>query len=94
MGHVREEPVHGFLGLFDILIDFPKPLIVAVNGLGVGIGATICGLADMAFMAESARLRCPFILTAPAKPLHIRYGSGFSGGAVAGLYQFRPGEPG
>jgi len=60
MGQVREEPVHGFLGLFDILIDFPKPLIVAVNGLGVGIGATICGLADMTFMAESARLRCPF----------------------------------
>lgn len=44
----------------DAMIDFPKPVIVAVNGLGVGIGATICGLADLCFMAESARLRCPF----------------------------------
>jgi enoyl-CoA hydratase/carnithine racemase len=42
------------------MIDFPKPIIVAVNGLGVGIGATICGLADICYMAESARLRCPF----------------------------------
>ncbi|MDA1075207.1 MAG: hypothetical protein O3A63_10670 [Proteobacteria bacterium] len=24
--------------------DFPKPLILAINGLGVGIGATLCGL--------------------------------------------------
>ena len=51
---------HGFAGLLDTLIDFPKPFIVAINGVGAGIGATICGLADFAFMAESARLRCPF----------------------------------
>jgi|TARA_Y100000310_G_C20699577_1_gene828492 enoyl-CoA hydratase/carnithine racemase len=44
----------------DHMIEFPKPIIVAVNGLGVGIGATICGLADISYMAESARLRCPF----------------------------------
>ena len=28
--------------------------------LTIGIGATICGVADFAFMAQSARLRCPF----------------------------------
>jgi enoyl-CoA hydratase/carnithine racemase len=44
----------------DVIIDFPKPFIVAVNGIGVGWGATMLGLADIAFMAESARLRCPF----------------------------------
>ena len=49
-----------FKDCVDVLIDFPKPLLLAVNGIGVGIGATICGLADMAWMAESARLRCPF----------------------------------
>lgn len=54
------EPRHGFAGLLDTLIDFPKPFFVAVNGVGAGIGATICGLADFAYMAESARLRCPF----------------------------------
>lgn len=51
---------YGFRGLVDVVIDFPKPLVLAVNGLGVGWGATITGLADAVFMAESARLRCPF----------------------------------
>ncbi|WP_435768852.1 enoyl-CoA hydratase/isomerase family protein [Nocardioides sp. SYSU DS0651] len=51
---------HGFLGLLDALVDFPKPLVVAVNGLGLGIGATILGFADLAFMSTSARLKCPF----------------------------------
>lgn len=51
---------HGFIGLVDALVDFPKPLVVAVNGLGLGIGATILGFADLGFMAEDARLKCPF----------------------------------
>ena len=51
---------HGFRGFIEQLTDFPKPLLMAVNGLAVGIGATMLGYADLAFMAESARLRCPF----------------------------------
>ncbi len=51
---------HGFLGLIDALVDFPKPLVVAVNGLGLGIGATILGYADVSFMSTEARLKCPF----------------------------------
>lgn len=51
---------YGFRGLVDVVIDFPKPFIVAANGLGVGWGATMLGLADCAFIAESGRLRCPF----------------------------------
>ena len=51
---------HGFLGLLDALVAFPKPLICAVNGLGLGIGATILGFADLAFMSSTARLKCPF----------------------------------
>lgn len=51
---------HGFSGLVDELTEFPKPLICAVNGLGIGIGATILGLADLAFMSSDARLKCPF----------------------------------
>ncbi len=53
-------PQHGFPGLFEALIEFPKPLMLAINGLGVGVGCTICGLADLVVMAESAKLRCPF----------------------------------
>jgi len=56
----RDHFEYGFRGLVDVIIDFPKPFIVAANGLGVGWGATMLGLADAAFMAESARLRCPF----------------------------------
>ncbi|MFZ4373082.1 MAG: enoyl-CoA hydratase/isomerase family protein [Mycobacterium sp.] len=51
---------HGFPGLIDALGAFPKPLICAVNGVGLGIGATILGFADLAFMSSTARLKCPF----------------------------------
>ena len=54
------EPVHGLDGMLGAIVDFPKPFVLAINGLGVGIGATLAGLADFVFMAESARLRCPF----------------------------------
>jgi len=40
---------------------FPKPLVAAVNGVGVGVGFTILGHCDFAFVARSARLRAPFI---------------------------------
>ncbi len=39
---------------------FPKPLIAAVNGLGVGFGFTMLGYCDHVFVAEGARLRTPF----------------------------------
>lgn len=51
---------HGFLGLVDALVDLPKPLVCAVNGVGLGIGATVLGFADLAFMSTAARLKCPF----------------------------------
>ena len=53
-------PRHGLAGLLEAIIDFPKPFLLGVNGLGVGIGATICGLADAVYIAESGRLRAPF----------------------------------
>lgn len=51
---------HGFPGMINALTIFPKPLICAVNGLGVGIGTTILGYADLVFMSSTARLKCPF----------------------------------
>lgn len=51
---------HGFPGLIDQLAAFPKPLVCAVNGLTLGIGATLLGYADLALMSSDARLRCPF----------------------------------
>ncbi len=49
-----------FTSMIDALTVFPKPLICAVNGLGVGIGTTILGYADLVFMSSEARLKCPF----------------------------------
>ncbi len=60
MGKPQQKPRHGFPGLLEAIFEFPKPFIVAVNGVGAGVGATICGLADLTYMAEEARLRCPF----------------------------------
>lgn len=39
---------------------FPKPFICAVNGMAVGAGATILGMADLVFMSSEARVRFPF----------------------------------
>ena len=55
-----ERGTHGFLGLVDALAAFPKPLVCAVNGVGLGIGATVLGFADLAFLSRTARLKCPF----------------------------------
>jgi enoyl-CoA hydratase/carnithine racemase len=49
-----------FTTMIDALAEFPKPLICAVNGVGVGIGATILGYADLVFMSATARLKTPF----------------------------------
>jgi enoyl-CoA hydratase/carnithine racemase len=49
-----------FTTMIDNLTRFPKPLICVVNGVGVGIGTTILGYADLVFMSATARLKCPF----------------------------------
>ncbi len=57
------EPVsdgRGFDRLLDTLADFPKPLLMAVNGYAVGFGMTMLAFADVVFMSTEARLRCPF----------------------------------
>lgn len=57
---------YGFPGLIDALVDFPKPLICAVNGMALGIGATMLALSDLVFMSTDARARCPFTALAVA----------------------------
>jgi enoyl-CoA hydratase/carnithine racemase len=57
---------HGFGGMIDQLVEFPKPLLCAVNGIALGIGATMLGLADLVLMSRDARIRCPFTALAVA----------------------------
>ncbi len=52
---------HGFGPFLDRLSTFDKPLLAAVNGVGVGIGLTMLLHCDIVYMAESARLRAPFV---------------------------------
>ena len=40
---------------------FPKPVVAAVNGVGVGIGLTMLLHCDLVLMARSARLKVPFL---------------------------------
>jgi enoyl-CoA hydratase/carnithine racemase len=51
---------HGFGRFMDALVAFPKPLIAAVNGVGVGLGFTIVGHCDLVLVSEEARFRTPF----------------------------------
>ena len=55
-----DAPPSGFPGFLDALQSFPKPLIAAVNGLGLGIGFTMLAHCDLVFIAEGARLKTPF----------------------------------
>ncbi len=54
------EPI-GFERLVDALEAFDKPLLTAVNGVGLGIGFTLLLHTDINLIAESARLRLPFL---------------------------------
>jgi enoyl-CoA hydratase/carnithine racemase len=54
-----EDP--GFGAFMDRLCVFDKPLLAAVNGVGVGIGLTLLLHCDVVYIAEGARLRPPFV---------------------------------
>ena len=51
---------HQFPSMLKQLTEFKKPLVAAVNGLGVGIGMTFLAHCDLVFMSSDARLKTPF----------------------------------
>jgi enoyl-CoA hydratase/carnithine racemase len=59
-GEASPDAANGFRGLLDAVQSFEKPLLAAVNGVGVGLGFTLLPHCDLVFMADDARLRVPF----------------------------------
>jgi enoyl-CoA hydratase/carnithine racemase len=61
-GDFRSAPDNprAFDDMIDCVAEFSKPLLCAVNGLAVGLGVTLLGLADLVFMADDAQMKCPF----------------------------------
>ncbi len=53
--------VHPFGACLDRVMSFDKPLLAAVNGVGVGLGLTILLHCDVVYIAKGARLRVPFV---------------------------------
>jgi enoyl-CoA hydratase/carnithine racemase len=49
-----------FDNFFDALLALDKPLLAAVKGVAVGIGATVLFHCDIVYVGESVRLRLPF----------------------------------
>lgn len=54
-----QEP--GYNRFMPVLESFPKPVVAAVNGVGVGIGLTMLLHCDLVLMSDAARLKVPFI---------------------------------
>lgn len=54
----RDNPIAGFI---KAVLHCPIPLVVAVEGVAVGIGTTVLLHSDLVFAAASAKFRLPFV---------------------------------
>jgi len=52
---------HPFDACAQLVCDFDKPLIAAVDGIAIGGGATLAFHADILYVADSLRMRLPFV---------------------------------
>ncbi len=61
MARAAQSSEHGFPACIERVACFDKPLLAAVNGVGVGLGLTILLHCDVVYIAQGARLRAPFV---------------------------------
>lgn len=63
LGHpqaLHDEIIKHNQALFDLFIDFPKPILIAINGPAIGAPVTSATLCDGILAAESATFLTPF----------------------------------
>lgn len=54
---VRVPNSHSFRDFVSTFINFPKPLIAAVNGPAIGVSVTLLGLCDLVYAADNVSCR-------------------------------------
>jgi len=59
---LREQLKREAIAIIDGLIDFPMPVIAAVQGNAIGLGATILACCDIVVAARNARIADPHVL--------------------------------
>ena len=57
----RERTLHDGMQIARRLVRFPLPLVCAVNGPAVGLGCSLVGFSDVAYIEESAYLADPHV---------------------------------
>jgi enoyl-CoA hydratase len=57
----RRESLRGARRLLDAMVEFPKPLIAAVNGPAVGLGCSVALSCDIVYIAEDAFMSDPHV---------------------------------
>ena len=57
---LRDQIIEHNQALFDLFLDFPKPILAAVNGHAIGAPVTSATLCDAVIAAESATFLLPF----------------------------------
>jgi enoyl-CoA hydratase len=58
---LRAHSIEEARSLFNNIIDFPLPLVAAVNGPAVGLGCTLAALCDLVYIGESAFISDPHV---------------------------------
>lgn len=62
-GEMSADPTieHAFPAFIEALVGCDKPIVTAVNGVGIGLGLTMLLHTDINYIAHGARLRAPFV---------------------------------